>query len=119
MSAATLDAVSVVHTYLYSGPTFFTIPVSLHPVEIVYSQEPESDYGGSNSNCGADSYGGSWRYTCFCLQRGGDRKCKPQNEWTKLGEIMARKAAALQAKAGFIHIDGDHLTLLNVYHAYK
>lgn len=44
MSAATLDAVSVVHTYLYSGPTFFTIPVSLHPVEIVYSQEPESDY---------------------------------------------------------------------------
>ncbi|VVA26247.1 PREDICTED: pre-mRNA-splicing factor ATP-dependent [Prunus dulcis] len=31
----------------------------------------------------------------------------------------AKKAAELQVKARFIHIDGDHLTLLNVYHAYK
>lgn len=30
----------------------------------------------------------------------------------------AQKAAD-EAKAGFGHIDGDHLTLLNVYHAYK
>jgi pre-mRNA-splicing factor ATP-dependent RNA helicase DHX15/PRP43 len=28
-------------------------------------------------------------------------------------------AAADQAKARFAHIDGDHLTMLNVYHAYK
>lgn len=27
--------------------------------------------------------------------------------------------AADEAKARFAHIDGDHLTLLNVYHAYK
>jgi pre-mRNA-splicing factor ATP-dependent RNA helicase DHX15/PRP43 len=27
--------------------------------------------------------------------------------------------AADEAKAKFTHIDGDHLTLLNVYHAYK
>lgn len=27
--------------------------------------------------------------------------------------------AADEAKARFSHIDGDHLTLLNVYHAYK
>ncbi|XP_024633880.1 probable pre-mRNA-splicing factor ATP-dependent RNA helicase DEAH2 [Medicago truncatula] len=27
--------------------------------------------------------------------------------------------AADEAKARFIHVDGDHLTLLNVYHAYK
>ncbi|KAI3739138.1 hypothetical protein L2E82_29533 [Cichorium intybus] len=31
----------------------------------------------------------------------------------------AQKAAAHEAKARFVHIDGDHLTLLNVYHAYK
>lgn len=30
----------------------------------------------------------------------------------------ARKAAD-EAKAQFIHADGDHLTLLNAYHAYK
>ena len=30
----------------------------------------------------------------------------------------ARKAAD-EAKMKFAHIDGDHLTLLNVYHAYK
>lgn len=30
----------------------------------------------------------------------------------------AQKAADA-AKARFCHIDGDHLTLLNVYHAYK
>lgn len=30
----------------------------------------------------------------------------------------AQKAAD-EAKARFGHIDGDHLTLLNVYHAYK
>jgi hypothetical protein len=30
----------------------------------------------------------------------------------------AQKAAD-EAKARFAHIDGDHLTLLNVYHAYK
>lgn len=29
------------------------------------------------------------------------------------------KKAADEAKAKFGHIDGDHLTLLNVYHAYK
>ncbi|KAK2435642.1 RNA helicase family protein [Trifolium repens] len=35
--------------------------------------------------------------------------------------IRPREAqkAADEAKAGFGHIDGDHLTLLNVYHAYK
>ncbi|MCI20187.1 putative pre-mRNA-splicing factor ATP-dependent RNA helicase-like, partial [Trifolium medium] len=54
---------------------------------------------------------------------------------TKLGEIMSefpldpqmskmlvpREAlkVADEAKARFGHIDGDHLTLLNVYHAYK
>ena len=27
--------------------------------------------------------------------------------------------AADEAKARFSHVDGDHLTLLNVYHAYK
>ena len=27
--------------------------------------------------------------------------------------------AADEAKARFTHVDGDHLTLLNVYHAYK
>lgn len=27
--------------------------------------------------------------------------------------------AADEAKAEFAHIDGDHLTLLNAYHAYK
>ncbi|KAF8117323.1 hypothetical protein N665_0011s0046 [Sinapis alba] len=31
----------------------------------------------------------------------------------------AQRAAADEAKARFGHIDGDHLTLLNVYHAYK
>ncbi len=30
----------------------------------------------------------------------------------------AQKAAD-EAKAEFVHIDGDHLTLLNAYHAYK
>ena len=30
----------------------------------------------------------------------------------------ARKAAD-EAKDRFAHVDGDHLTLLNVYHAYK
>ncbi|TVU41410.1 hypothetical protein EJB05_14925, partial [Eragrostis curvula] len=30
----------------------------------------------------------------------------------------AQKAAG-EAKARFVHVDGDHLTLLNVYHAYK
>lgn len=29
------------------------------------------------------------------------------------------KKAADEAKARFAHIDGDHLTLLNVYHAFK
>ncbi len=29
------------------------------------------------------------------------------------------KKAADEAKARFSHIDGDHLTLLNAYHAYK
>ena len=29
------------------------------------------------------------------------------------------KKAADDAKVKFAHIDGDHLTLLNVYHAYK
>ena len=29
------------------------------------------------------------------------------------------KAQADEAKMRFAHIDGDHLTLLNVYHAYK
>lgn len=29
------------------------------------------------------------------------------------------KKAADDAKARFAHIDGDHLTLLNVYHAFK
>ncbi|KAF8117324.1 hypothetical protein N665_0011s0047 [Sinapis alba] len=31
----------------------------------------------------------------------------------------AQRAAADEAKGRFGHIDGDHLTLLNVYHAYK
>ncbi|CAN6727465.1 unnamed protein product [Malus baccata var. baccata] len=31
----------------------------------------------------------------------------------------AQKSAALVRKARFIHVDGDHLTLLNVYRAYK
>ncbi|CAI0506915.1 unnamed protein product [Linum tenue] len=31
----------------------------------------------------------------------------------------ARRKAANEAKARFAHIDGDHLTLLNVYHAFK
>jgi len=30
-----------------------------------------------------------------------------------------RKREADEAKAKFAHVDGDHLTLLNVYHAYK
>ncbi|CAL5357718.1 unnamed protein product [Camellia sinensis] len=38
---------------------------------------------------------------------------------TKLGEIDEAQKAANEAKARFGHIDGDHLTLLNVYHAYK
>jgi hypothetical protein len=29
------------------------------------------------------------------------------------------KKAADEAKGKFAHIDGDHLTLLNVYHAFK
>lgn len=29
------------------------------------------------------------------------------------------KRAADEAKARFAHVDGDHLTLLNVYHAFK
>lgn len=29
------------------------------------------------------------------------------------------KAEADEAKARFAHVDGDHLTLLNVYHAFK
>lgn len=29
------------------------------------------------------------------------------------------KKLADEAKMRFAHIDGDHLTLLNVYHAYK
>lgn len=29
------------------------------------------------------------------------------------------KKAADEAKARFAHLDGDHLTLLNVYHAFK
>lgn len=29
------------------------------------------------------------------------------------------KKAADEAKARFAHVDGDHLTLLNVYHAFK
>ncbi len=35
--------------------------------------------------------------------------------------VRPREAAkaADEAKARFAHIDGDHLTLLNVYHAYK
>ena len=30
-----------------------------------------------------------------------------------------QKKAADEAKMKFAHIDGDHLTLLNVYHAFK
>jgi len=36
--------------------------------------------------------------------------------------IMDEQEAAKradEAKAQFAHVDGDHLTLLNVYHAYK
>jgi hypothetical protein len=29
------------------------------------------------------------------------------------------KRAADEAKMRFAHVDGDHLTMLNVYHAYK
>ena len=32
---------------------------------------------------------------------------------------MEAKKAADEAKMRFAHIDGDHLTLLNVYHAFK
>lgn len=35
-----------------------------------------------------------------------------------LRPVNARKEAD-QAKAQFVHPEGDHLTLLNVYHAYK
>ena len=38
------------------------------------------------------------------------------NVFTRPREAMK---AADEAKARFAHIDGDHLTLLNVYHAYK
>ena len=30
-----------------------------------------------------------------------------------------QQKAADEAKGRFAHVDGDHLTLLNVYHAYK
>ncbi|CAL1397954.1 unnamed protein product [Linum trigynum] len=33
--------------------------------------------------------------------------------------VARRKAAADEAKARFAHIEGDHLTLLNIYHAFK
>lgn len=32
---------------------------------------------------------------------------------------LEAKKAADEAKMRFAHIDGDHLTLLNVYHAFK
>lgn len=41
----------------------------------------------------------------------------------KVPQIFVRptdvKKQADEAKMRFAHIDGDHLTLLNVYHAYK
>ncbi|KAF9620940.1 hypothetical protein IFM89_015337 [Coptis chinensis] len=47
--------------------------------------------------------------------------CVPQNLLIPNCFVRPREAqkAADEAKAQFGHIDGDHLTLLNVYHAYK
>jgi pre-mRNA-splicing factor ATP-dependent RNA helicase DHX15/PRP43 len=42
---------------------------------------------------------------------------------TTVPQIFVRpsetKKAADEAKMSFAHIDGDHLTMLNVYHAFK
>ena len=37
----------------------------------------------------------------------------------KMGVVDCSVNSADEAKMKFAHIDGDHLTLLNVYHAYK
>uniref|UniRef100_A0A0E0CZP9 RNA helicase n=1 Tax=Oryza meridionalis TaxID=40149 RepID=A0A0E0CZP9_9ORYZ len=41
------------------------------------------------------------------------------NEILSISAMLEAQKAADEAKARFGHIDGDHLTLLNVYHAYK
>lgn len=57
---------------------------------------------------------GSYNYVCillkFCLNSLVPQVFLRPNE---------AKKAADEAKMKFAHIDGDHLTLLNVYHAYK
>lgn len=57
---------------------------------------------------------GNYNYVCillkFCLNSLVPQVFLRPNE---------AKKAADEAKMKFAHIDGDHLTLLNVYHAYK
>jgi len=48
---------------------------------------------------------------------------KIPNLWYTVPQVFVRppeaKKAADEAKMRFAHIDGDHLTMLNVYHAFK
>lgn len=51
------------------------------------------------------------------------RFCPPRLREIAVPQVFMRpleaKKAADEAKMRFAHIDGDHLTLLNVYHAFK
>jgi len=52
-----------------------------------------------------------------------EKKSQQQQLKHKVPQCFVRpneaKKAADEAKMRFAHIDGDHLTLLNVYHAFK
>ena len=59
----------------------------------------------------------------FFFTRPFVRFCAPRLRGIAVPQVFMRpleaKKAADEAKMRFAHIDGDHLTLLNVYHAFK
>jgi len=59
----------------------------------------------------------------FFFTRPFVRFCPPRLRGIAVPQVFMRpleaKKAADEAKMRFAHIDGDHLTLLNVYHAFK
>lgn len=58
-----------------------------------------------------------WMWGCACAVCGPPiRHCSVPQCFVRPNEA---KKAADESKMRFAHIDGDHLTLLNVYHAFK
>lgn len=62
-------------------------------------------------------------YFCECLTHPYGRLCWGPYQPCLVPQCFVRpteaKKAADESKMRFAHIDGDHLTLLNVYHAFK